>query len=201
MKAATRNATYWYEVLDISIHAAREGGDLVLLQHTICQYIFQSTPPVKAATSFFDDMQPEFPFQSTPPVKAATKIFNFRYPIYDISIHAAREGGDLCACYCCGYAAISIHAAREGGDDVDYIDKLTHTLFQSTPPVKAATKNGIQTGGECGISIHAAREGGDMFQIHNRRKNMISIHAAREGGDCVYVKVGECIRYFNPRRP
>ena len=34
---------------------------------------------------------------------------------------------------------ISIHAAREGGDDVDYIDKLTHTLFQSTPPVKAAT--------------------------------------------------------------
>ena len=38
-----------------------------------------------------------------------------------------------------GIANISIHAAREGGDDVDYIDKLTHTLFQSTPPVKAAT--------------------------------------------------------------
>ena len=41
--------------------------------------------------------------------------------IYDlverrISIHAAREGGDLALSTCCSKNGISIHAAREGGD-------------------------------------------------------------------------------------
>ena len=78
---------------------------------------------------------------------------------------------------------ISIHAAREGGDDVDYIDKLTHTLFQSTPPVKAATGyiEFIRRKGE--ISIHAAREGGDKSNRKEVLRGSISIHAAREGGD------------------
>ena len=34
----------------------------------------------------------------------------------EISIHAAREGGDLCACVGVVFIDISIHAAREGGD-------------------------------------------------------------------------------------
>ena len=58
------------------------------------QITFQSTPPVKAATGakFKVNKQPEF--QSTPPVKAAT---NFSFKLgrrHVISIHAAREGGD-----------------------------------------------------------------------------------------------------------
>ena len=56
-----------------------------------------------------------------------------------ISIHAAREGGDM-VWYCYNSVnMISIHAAREGGDDVtDDFKKIIKT-FQSTPPVKAAT--------------------------------------------------------------
>ena len=55
-----------------------------------------------------------------------------------ISIHAAREGGDnpknmLFVC-----VIISIHAAREGGDVLVSVKKPS-LLFQSTPPVKAAT--------------------------------------------------------------
>ena len=56
---------------------------------------FQSTPPVKAATSA--DGYGVFgctEFQSTPPVKAATVTAQLPPTKFDISIHAAREGGD-----------------------------------------------------------------------------------------------------------
>ena len=55
-------------------------------------------------------------FQSTPPVKAATKSIAVFQETGNISIHAAREGGDVLAIYKLGLAVISIHAAREGGD-------------------------------------------------------------------------------------
>ena len=55
-------------------------------------------------------------FQSTPPVKAATQIFSVVTPVMPISIHAAREGGDYNVGYCLTKRIISIHAAREGGD-------------------------------------------------------------------------------------
>ena len=141
-------------------------------------------------------------FQSTPPVKAATDLFMRIWWAGIISIHAAREGGDhlpamddytlarfqstppvkaatrhrnvLRPAVC-----ISIHAAREGGDRQDR-----------------------KSGSESAISIHAAREGGDFA----RKKavfpqSCISIHAAREGGDLGYSLTLTCTRYFNPRRP
>ena len=57
----------------ISIHAAREGGDLYSNQIASLQGIFQSTPPVKAATGYIEFIRRKG----------------------EISIHAAREGGDL----------------------------------------------------------------------------------------------------------
>ena len=74
---------------------------------------------------------------------------------------------------------ISIHAAREGGDRPKCKLSQRVFLFQSTPPVKAAT-------------------------LADRMKAMleaISIHAAREGGDFVfgYRVLNSC--NFNPRRP
>ena len=59
--------------------------------------------------------------------------------MYRISIHAAREGGDLVILALPLLIKISIHAAREGGDG---------ELKRVIPAFK-------------GISIHAAREGGD----------------------------------------
>ena len=79
-------------------------------------------------------------------------------------------------------------------------------VFQSTPPVKAATDDYIYGMDELKISIHAAREGGDGMELAAKSflclfqstppvkaatsedRNMrflcfISIHAAREGGD------------------
>ena len=95
-------------------------------------------------------------------MKAATELRLKWLEKYGISIHAAREGGDPSRS--CGFAArdisihaareggdglgrgqragvkISIHAAREGGDQVSYIVLLYVVKFQSTPPVKAATR-------------------------------------------------------------
>ena len=57
-------------------------------------------------------------------------------------------------------------------------------LFQSTPPVKAATDFIHPAMGRTQISIHAAREGGDHVGWICGKLGRISIHAAREGGDC-----------------
>ena len=79
-----------------------------------------------------------------------------------ISIHAAREGGDVRIIIQHTAALISIHAAREGGD-VDFrFFHFAYLTFQSTPPVKAATHCIMTYSKSFGISIHAAREGGDM---------------------------------------
>ena len=56
-----------------------------------------------------------------------------------ISIHAAREGGDPQGAHARRWCYISIHAAREGGDETGGGFVAIELLFQSTPPVKAAT--------------------------------------------------------------
>ena len=162
---------------------------------------FQSTPPVKAATRPALATLPQAIFQSTPPVKAATLYAWNQYDYVEISIHAAREGGDFtCACLCklfkisihaareggdaiailpSATSSISIHAAREGGDSPAASMVLIRAVFQSTPPVKAAT-------------VRIAEKPCGYF---------ISIHAAREGGDINPTGFSTAIFDFNPRRP
>ena len=100
----------------ISIHAAREGGDASMDPFTANNLGFQSTPPVKAATSLSITKSTQREFQSTPPVKAATYRRKKDIRAVCISIHAAREGGDIDADKMAAEEFISIHAAREGGD-------------------------------------------------------------------------------------
>ena len=57
-----------------------------------------------------------------------------------ISIHAAREGGDHLRVVRRLQCPISIHAAREGGDLAGKRFVTMAESFQSTPPVKAATR-------------------------------------------------------------
>ena len=118
-------------------------------------------------------------FQSTPPVKAATLNRHFSEAERDISIHAAREGGDQQGRGFPSTVTISIHAAREGGDRQQGL-KLPDSM----------------------ISIHAAREGGDDTRKPRRNaedgfQSTPPVKAAtRCGTDAQGSK-----RYFNPRRP
>ena len=100
-------------------------------------------------------------------------------PPHTISIHAAREGGDPKAKFGDAVFIISIHAAREGGDVFVNQPEAGYPIFQSTPPVKAATSCCKPNFAFYHISIHAAREGGDFA-----RKPC-------KGRSC----------HFNPRRP
>ena len=165
--------------------------------------LFQSTPPVKAATNSLSHSLHNFSeFQSTPPVKAATEIFLLLNTNLTISIHAAREGGDCKRHTQCLHWPISIHAAREGGDVCFSTDFPHVKIFQSTPPVKAATRAKFLRAKSYIISIHAAREGGDSSRVRSTVSYIISIHAAREGGDlrrCCQLYIP--LDYFNPRRP
>ena len=139
MKAATFSSIAATLSDTISIHAAREGGDLGRCTQAKAWYEFQSTPPVKAAT-----LSVCIGFcQSLISIHAAREGGDqASFPLLTnnlISIHAAREGGDVVGLINGRLSSISIHAAREGGDVPDSISKRRKTKFQSTPPVKAAT--------------------------------------------------------------
>ena len=116
-------------------------------------------------------------------MKAATSEFVATLLLSAISIHAAREGGDEINDRQTFGHWISIHAAREGGDLPKRQYQRAKVLFQSTPPVKAATINCSTPSRRFDISIHAAREGGDLLVECAVCGCVISIHAAREGGD------------------
>ena len=94
-------------------------------------------------------------------MKAATSVPVCVNGQYAISIHAAREGGDTRHYKSSPLPLISIHAAREGGDAFRVLYNYLLPIFQSTPPVKAATNKDNSVDQIGCISIHAAREGGD----------------------------------------
>ena len=81
---------FWH----ISIHAPREGGDLLNL--TLCPVLlhFNPRPPRggRHGVTVTGGAYPEF--QSTPPARGATEVIAASRNAGDISIHAPREGGD-----------------------------------------------------------------------------------------------------------
>ena len=102
----------------ISIHAPREGSDGFHTNKEDVALLFQSTLPVRGATASSGDWEP-YPsrFQSTLPVRGATPPYRRPQRIPSISIHAPREGSDESDSW--EYVPkmiISIHAPREGSD-------------------------------------------------------------------------------------
>ena len=207
----------------ISIHAPREGGDMILSRLFTMPLIFQSTPPARGATARQDARCRFVLFQSTPPARGATTVQSCGFLATRISIHAPREGGDGGTPALSDYIRISIHAPREGGDALR-LDQL-HIID---------------------ISIHAPREGGDGQAASHRphlrhfnprpprggrpyllgngvtfaefqstppargatsaggisqRRPDISIHAPREGGDFSSVALMCCVLAFQSTPP
>ena len=101
---------------------------------------------------------------------------------------------------------ISIHAPREGCDDARDSGALEQDAFQSTHPVRGATRKPLSRGKSRSrfqsthpvrgattfqdnrwtsrnISIHAPREGCDQHGQPQHSPAYISIHAPREGCD------------------
>ena len=207
----------------ISIHAAREGGDALMPDNGAVKCLFQSTPPVKAAT-FRTARACQCRAISIHAAREGGDVkINFAFMSATISIHAAREGGDVVARFVEAEFRISIHAAREGGDAHGRTLSQASPIFQSTPPVKAAT---IMTGytlaaekfqstppvkaATCAPVTAAVTP---LFQstppvkaatvrvLPVPPRGAISIHAAREGGDWGWHMTLTLKNNFNPRRP
>ena len=79
-----------------------------------------------------------------------------------ISIHAPRAGSDLMGVYSYIGLTISIHAPRAGSDGLRQLGAQAGDQFQSTLPVRGATKISCTVNMGNAISIHAPRAGSDM---------------------------------------
>ena len=121
------------------------------------------------------------------PREGGDDAYIYRLEQTDISIHAPREGGDLGQQLNLFHGGISIHAPREGGDVTDSrgLSTVLRGNFNPRPPrggrhPLAFTPLAPTTE----ISIHAPREGGDPNNGPQEAEELrISIHAPREGGD------------------
>ena len=73
--------------------------------------------------------------------------------------------------------------------------------FQSTLPVRGATRPGGAGGHGSVISIHAPREGSDLLGYSDERDHTISIHAPREGSDDGLYRLLEGLRIISIHAP
>ena len=160
-----RNATVAddaFSLLFISIHAPREGSDVLGVQVRCYHDLFQSTLPARGATYASGVRRGVVEsFQSTLPARGATvgDTITIRKPA--ISIHAPREGSDICGrqrqAYCVDFNPRSPRGERLA----KYQTASKPPKFQSTLPARGATNYPVGWLRRVAISIHAPREGSD----------------------------------------
>ena len=125
----------------ISIHAPRAGGDLIILGCRQIIFYFNPRPPCGGRLfGVPPHMCMDLDFNPRPPcggrlvdiaVSRLSPNFNPRPPCGGrlLPVSAVKSG-----------TKISIHAPRAGGDGKNIFNTFKHTLFQSTPPVRGATR-------------------------------------------------------------
>ena len=124
------------------------------------------------------------PFQSTPPVRGATTGARKAGKARPVSIHAPRAGCDFAPWVVLPKRRISIHAPRAGCDIFAVMNELMDTIFQSTHPVRGATRQGTLDAFDLLFqSTHPVR-GATVSNMDGFHTLDISIHAPRAGCDC-----------------
>ena len=192
------------KLLAISIHALREEGDHPYSSWERGSNEFLSTPSARRATI------------------PRPHLLCWHHDFYP---RPPRGGRHLRQHVRSGIHPISIHALREEGDGFWAAQRLSTTVFLSTPSARRATQVDVEILIFRGISIHALREEGDLvvfkpcappfkISIHALREegdaslhpammvcNLISIHALREEGDLPTSSSAQTAVYFYPRPP
>ena len=147
----------------ISIHTPHTGSDASLNRLYCFGFLFQSTLPIRGATSYHSFswlplryFNPHSPygerlkltmtsimtiiFQSTLPIRGATTAYISMAPIAVISIHTPHTGSDLLlSLLVLGTKIISIHTPHTGSDDSFLSGTIYPARFQSTLPIRGAT--------------------------------------------------------------
>ena len=186
---------------------------------------FQSTHPLRGATSSTVKSLTFGKFQSTHPLRGATRRTAAVRALVAISIHAPLAGCDLALCRELGVSVdISIHAPLAGCDISSDNTAWIFGEFQSTHPLRGATRWHEALLRHVLISIHAPLAGCDLIFkscfIHStdfnprtpcgvRPKicgiNVVTVkfqstHPLR-GATCDIASVQPCLFDFNPRTP
>ena len=155
-------------LIQVSIHAPREGCDIIRVQ-LLCLVRFQFTHPGRGATK--------------------RTVLSILYRV--VSIHAPREGCDAVrrsvTAFCSCFNSRTPGGVRLGRRDAAF----RQYRFNSRTPGgvrRAGTLAVIHT---IYVSIHAPREGCDSHSlIRSCNLVRVSIHAPREGCDCTYAQTG-----------
>ena len=140
VRGATDKALLNSRSRTISIHAPRAGGDRCCKAIAHKKPYFNPRPPCGGRLPFFVFVFLIMKFQSTPPVRGATSIRGGRKVACEISIHAPRAGGD-----CRGLVNASDFKTFQSTPPVRgatagrLIISPVPAVFQSTPPVRGAT--------------------------------------------------------------
>ena len=149
-------------VVFISIHAPREGGDVVVSPIS-CAYGDFNPRPLRGGATTLAMWTGQYTtnFNPRPPRGGATSLGAKKYVTVYISIHAPREGGrrEMTFKQAATLLFQSTPPAR-GGDvgGAGGADQLRD--FNPRPPRGGATDKILALTGDIEISIHAPREGG-----------------------------------------
>ena len=187
----------------ISIHAPRAGCDRSpLWPRRNLPYFNPRTPcgvrppDAKSGSILYANFNPRTPCGVRPDLLVAIGI------TWDISIHAPRAGCDCDDAPDKPTDDISIHAPRAGCDDTTSAKEVGHYKFQSTHPVRGATRycrnqidrmQNFNPRTPCGVRRGRWHRGPSPARI--------SIHAPRAGCDPGNRYPPRCGDYFNPRTP
>ena len=151
---------HYHKRHNISIHAPREGGDLLSQSGPRNCFYFNPRPPRGGRQGLKLRRSYAKTFQSTPPARGATSIFWARFWILSFqSTPPARGATTINQNHSKKNKFQSTPPAR--GATVSQSGPRNCFLFQSTPPARGATPSRRKYGPQTRISIHAPREGGD----------------------------------------
>ena len=184
VRGATRRGAPYQRCRRISIHAPRAGCDVVLQRHRQPLRISIHAPRAgcdvrsDAYARSHQDFNPRTPcgVRLTPQTALAYML--------DISIHVPRAGCDLHLDLHGLVFVISIHVPRAGCDRSSVHSSLISGSFQSTYPVRGATRQRYRHDHPAHISIHVPRAGCDRPRSScPDPARAISIHVPRAGCD------------------
>ena len=124
----------------ISIHASHAGCDDMNSGYMNSGDIFQSTHPMRDATSMYISIIAATKFQSTHPMRDATKTT--RYAVMTAKFQSTHPMRDATKSLSLMHLLkqISIHASHAGCDLGEFRFFLYLALFQSTHPMRDATR-------------------------------------------------------------
>ena len=209
--------------LIISIHAPREGRDSGFNLSIGGKDNFNPRAPCGARHQYRTEPKTVQKFQSTRPMRGATANKRQSNANKDISIHAPHAGRDAAGFLAAPKVRISIHAPHAGRDRMmlppttilQYFNPRApcgarrscaacgriSSVFQSTRPMRGATRlDGVERQGIC-ISIHAPHAGRDYdYCLSARSRHNFNPRApcgARHTGNHSMLPDN----HFNPRAP